>query len=69
VLVGRLRNLAHARGVSTAGLALAWIRHHPVVTAPIVAPSTDAQWQAVRDALAVPADDKVLADVSDVFSR
>lgn len=69
VLVGRLRNLAQARGISTAGLALAWLRHHPVVTAPIVSPSTDAQWQAVRDALAVPVDDKVLAAVSDVFSR
>lgn len=69
VRVGRLRNLAHARHISTAGLALAWLRQHPMVTAPIVAPSTDKQWQAVRDALTVPVDDKVLSDVSDIFSR
>ncbi|NMO51093.1 aldo/keto reductase [Actinoplanes sp. TBRC 11911] len=67
--VARLRDLAGAAGISTAGLALAWLRHHPLVTAPIVSPSTDAQWQAVRDALTVPVDDQVLAEVSGIFSR
>ncbi|MFI6077803.1 aldo/keto reductase [Actinoplanes sp. NPDC051343] len=65
--VARLRDLARAHGVSTAGLALAWLRAHPVVTAPIVAPSTAAQWQAVRDALSRPLDDDLFAEIGSIF--
>jgi aryl-alcohol dehydrogenase-like predicted oxidoreductase len=50
--VTRLRDVARERGISVAGLALAWLRANPSVTAPVVAPSTEAQWQAVREALA-----------------
>jgi aryl-alcohol dehydrogenase-like predicted oxidoreductase len=66
--VARLRVLARAKGVSTAGLALAWLRTHAAVTAPIVSPSTASQWQAVRDALTVEDDDDVLFAVSELFS-
>jgi aryl-alcohol dehydrogenase-like predicted oxidoreductase len=65
--VARLRDLARTHEVSTAGLALAWLRAHPAVTAPIVAPSSAAQWRAVREALALPLDDALFGEVSALF--
>jgi aryl-alcohol dehydrogenase-like predicted oxidoreductase len=50
--VAELRDFARERGLSVAGMALAWLRAHPAVTAPIVSPSRADQWQAVREALA-----------------
>ncbi|MET0590506.1 MAG: aldo/keto reductase [Naasia sp.] len=49
--VSRLRDVARDLDVSTAALALAWLRKHPDVTAPLVAPRTSAQWLAVDEAL------------------
>ncbi|BDI21894.1 hypothetical protein L3i23_06700 [Herbiconiux sp. L3-i23] len=46
----RLSDMARDYDVSTSGLALAWLRHHPDVTAPIVSPRTSAQWIAVDEA-------------------
>jgi aryl-alcohol dehydrogenase-like predicted oxidoreductase len=66
--VTRLRTLARRHDLSTAGLALAWLRTHPAVTAPIVAPSTAPQWQAVREALTRPVDDALFAEISSLFS-
>lgn len=43
--------LAADQGVTSAGLALAWLLHHPVVTAPITAPSKESQWVGVHEAL------------------
>lgn len=65
--VGRLRQVARAQGISTAGLALAWLRAHPAVTASIVSPSTEAQWQAVREATEAELGDDVLAEISAIF--
>lgn len=65
--VARLREVARETGISVAGLALAWLRAHPAVTAPIVSPSTDAQWQAVREAVGVELDDDVVARISTIF--
>jgi aryl-alcohol dehydrogenase-like predicted oxidoreductase len=48
--VAALRDVARELGFSVSGLALAWLRDHPAVTAPIVAPRTTAQWDAVVDA-------------------
>lgn len=48
--VQKLADLARDIDVSTAGLALAWLRRHPGVTAPIVSPRTEAQWLAVDEA-------------------
>ena len=41
------------RGVSTAGLALAWLLAHPGVTSIAVGPRTPAHLQPVRAALAL----------------
>lgn len=65
--VARLRDVARENGISVAGLALAWLRAHPGVTAPIVSPSTDTQWQAVREAVDVEIDDETFAAVATIF--
>ncbi|WP_344892702.1 aldo/keto reductase [Actinomadura meridiana] len=65
--VAALREIARELSLSVSGLALAWLRDHPAVTAPIVAPRTSAQWDAVREALKVRLDDKDHARVSDIF--
>lgn len=49
--ISRLSAMAAEFGVSTAGLALAWLRHHPVVTAPIVGPRRLSHFDAVEEAL------------------
>jgi 1-deoxyxylulose-5-phosphate synthase len=51
--VAALREVARRLAVSVSGLALAWLRAHPQVTAPIVSPSKPAQWDAVREAVAL----------------
>lgn len=66
--VARLRDIAQEKGISAAGLALAWLRAHPAVTAPIVSPSTGAQWQAVREALGAGIDGEVFTRISTIFS-
>ena len=42
------------RGVSPAGLALAWVLSHPDVTAVVVGPRSPAHLQPVREALEHP---------------
>lgn len=51
VKVSALRDFARDREMSVAGMALSWLRAHPLVTAPIVSPSRPEQWSAVREAL------------------
>ena len=47
----RFRSEAERRGVSMAGLALAWLMHGPDVTAPIVGPRRPEHFEPVREAL------------------
>lgn len=65
--VAELARQAAALGVSTAGLALAWLRAHPQVTAAIVAPRTEDQWRAVDEALALDLDDAAAQAVGGLF--
>ncbi|WP_020497478.1 aldo/keto reductase [Sciscionella marina] len=65
--VAALRELAREREVSVAGIALAWLRAHPAVTAPIVAPSKPAQWQAVTEALRLGLDEETFAQIGAIF--
>ncbi len=65
--VRRLAQHAADLGVSTAGLALAWLRWHPHVTAAIVAPRTDDQWRAVDEALTLDLDDRTAQAVGALF--
>ena len=66
--VARLREIAREHGIGVAGLALAWLRAHPMVTASIVSPSTETQWQAVREARHTDLDQNVAAEVAAIFS-
>lgn len=42
-IIDAVGDIAHARGVSRATIALAWLHHNPVVAAPIVGANTTAQ--------------------------
>lgn len=66
--VASLRELSRELGLSVSGLALAWLRDHPAVTAPIIAPRTSAQWDAVADADRVRLDAEHHARVGAIFS-
>jgi aryl-alcohol dehydrogenase-like predicted oxidoreductase len=66
--VAALRELARQNGISVAGLALAWLRAHPAAIAPIVAPSTEPQWQAVREAVDASIDEDLYARVATIFT-
>jgi aryl-alcohol dehydrogenase-like predicted oxidoreductase len=67
VAVRALAALARERDISTSALALAWLRWHPAVTAPIVSPRTSAQWTAVTEALEVDLDDETGQRIGDLF--
>lgn len=49
--IDRLAEMAADRGVSTAGLALAWLAHHPDVTSSIVGPRKGHHFDAVVQAM------------------
>jgi aryl-alcohol dehydrogenase-like predicted oxidoreductase len=67
--VARLRDVARRHHVSVSGAALAWLRAHPLVTAPIVSPSKPAQWQAVREALALDLSEDDRPEIGAIFSQ
>lgn len=66
--VAALRVLARERAASVSGLALAWLRAHPTVTAPIVSPSTPGQWNAVREALQTEIDEEERSQITALFT-
>ena len=49
--IDQLSKLASDAGVSTAGLALAWLRHHPDVTATVVGPRRPDHFRPVAEAV------------------
>ncbi len=51
--LARLQAEADRRGVSMAGLALAWVMSHPHVTAPILGPRKPEHSQPVREAMSL----------------
>ena len=66
--VTALRGLARELDVSTSGLALAWLRRQPLVTATIVAPRRTEQWDAVAESLALELDEDMAERVSALFA-
>jgi aryl-alcohol dehydrogenase-like predicted oxidoreductase len=62
-----LGDIARERETSISGLALAWLRHHPAVTAPIVSPRREYQWDAVRQALEIEMDDELAERIGALF--
>lgn len=66
--VAALRGVAVEAGVSVSGLALAWLRDLPGVTAPIIAPRTSAQWGAVTEATGLRLEEPMHARISALFA-
>lgn len=65
--VNLLRDLAREFEISVSGLALAWLRDHEHITAPIVAPRINSQWGAVIEADRVRLDNDALDRISTIF--
>lgn len=63
----RLSEAAAERGVSTPGLALAWVMSHPLVTAPIVGPRRPGHFAPVEEALATPLTGSERDEISSFF--
>lgn len=51
--IDRLTEVATDYGVSTAGMALGWLAHHPDVTSSIVGPRRPGHFEAVEEAIQV----------------
>jgi aryl-alcohol dehydrogenase-like predicted oxidoreductase len=66
-VVAAVAEVAAARGVPRARVALAWLLHQPAVTAPIVGPRTMAQFEGALRALDVRLDADQLAALDDIF--
>jgi aryl-alcohol dehydrogenase-like predicted oxidoreductase len=56
-----------ARGEKPADVALAWLLHNPVVTAPIIGPRTLEQLEGALRALEITLDDKALKELDEIF--
>jgi aryl-alcohol dehydrogenase-like predicted oxidoreductase len=65
--VRKFDQIAAEWNASSAGLALAWVIHHPVVTAPIIGISTASQWQGVREALQIAWTAELGERISEIF--
>ncbi len=66
--IERLANEARQRGVSAAGLALAWVLSNPLVTAAIVGPRAPGHLQPVHEALASHLTSAERRHVADAFA-
>lgn len=62
-------HVADGHGVSPAGLALAWLLSHPVVTAPIVSVSKESQWQGIFEASTFKWTDALGELLDNIFGR
>ena len=65
--IDRLEKAASDRGVSTAGLALAWVLSHPVVTSVIVGPRSVEHFRPVEEALALDLTEQERDEIGELF--
>ncbi|MEU6853235.1 aldo/keto reductase [Actinacidiphila alni] len=65
--VAAFDRLAAAHLVTPAGLALGWLTHHPLVTAPIIGISKPRQWQALHEAMGLEWSSDLAARLDDLF--
>lgn len=63
-LIDRLEELGRAHGASIAQTALAWMLHHPLITAPIIGANTAAQLQETLGALTIQLSDADMAGIN-----
>ena len=62
-----MTSLCAELGHPPADVALAWLLHNPVVTAPIIGPRTLDQLDTAMGALDVQLDDGMLAQLDEIF--
>ncbi|MEM7286239.1 MAG: aldo/keto reductase [Actinomycetota bacterium] len=67
--IDELAGIAADHGVSTAGMALAWVMGHPLVTAPIVGPRRPDHFAPVEEALAIDVEVGTLDHLGETFRR
>jgi aryl-alcohol dehydrogenase-like predicted oxidoreductase len=67
--LARLQAEADRRGVSLAGLALAWVKSHPLVTAPILGPRRPEHLNPAREALAIRLSPEERESIARFFER
>ena len=65
--IDKLSVMAFDLGVSTAGLSLAWLYHHPGVTSSIVGPRRPEHFSPVRQALGLDLTESQWREVGAVF--
>ncbi|GAA2237841.1 aldo/keto reductase [Herbiconiux moechotypicola] len=65
--IERYEAFAESHGLDPAELALAWLLHQPVVTAPVVGPRTAAQLQGAIDALEIALDQAQLDELDRIW--
>jgi aryl-alcohol dehydrogenase-like predicted oxidoreductase len=63
----RFRGDADSRGVTMAGLALAWVMHHPLVTAPILGPRGPAHFDPLLEAMKLVLSNEEHRAISEIF--
>lgn len=66
--IDELGRVAADHGVSTAGMALAWLRHHPQVTAPVVGPRRVGHFAPVEEALGLHIDRSTFDHLAATFA-
>ena len=59
--------LCKEMGEPPAAVALAWLLHNPIVTAPIIGPRTVEQLESVIRATEITLDEEVLAKLDEIF--
>src|SRR4029077_19895832 len=63
----RWEALCKGRGERPADVALAWLLHQPVVTAPIIGPRTEDQLLGSMRAMTISLSDEVLGKLNEIF--
>ncbi len=66
--IDQLRTYAADSGVSTAGLALAWLRNHPQVDSSIIGPRRPAHFDPVEEAMNLDLSQSQWTEVGEYFS-
>lgn len=67
--IERVGQAAADRGVSTPGLALAWVLSHPTVTSAIVGPRRPEHFRPVEEALALVLTEDERTEIADLFPQ
>ena len=65
--IRRFHEFAARRGIHPAQLAIAWVRHSPAVTCPLVGVSSTRQLQATIDAFSIDLTDTEYTEVMNIF--